>query len=102
MRSNDVRRRAAENILRAAVALCLGFAAFEVGKTIHNHIPPYPVGTCLGTEKTGPLLQFKITKNNVIGGYSELDATSIFFEAHIKASFQELREDPELIKTNCF
>jgi hypothetical protein len=98
----DPRKKPSEVLLRIAVALCLILAIYEVGKTVYNHIPPYSVGTCFGTVETGDLLQFKITENSVLTGYSKLHAKSIFFETYLKASFKELREDQDLIKTNCF
>ena len=91
-------------LLTFGIGVCVLYSLVRATEFIASRIPPYKVDQCLQSQQIGPLLQFKVVENHFIKGYSDLLVQSIFLskDAVIKATFEELRQDKDIVKANCF
>jgi hypothetical protein len=92
------RSKGTEGLLKVAIAICVLFALANFVGLLYSHIPPYKEGECFEAPKQGVIAV--IERNDILGGYSEVSATSPTGTQKGPVAFVELRH-PAFKRVEC-
>lgn len=96
--TTGTRSKGTEGLLKAAIVLCVLFSLANLVGLVYSHIPPYAEGRCFEAPKQG--VTAVVERNDILGGYSEISATSQNGTQKGPISFVELRH-PAFRKVEC-
>ncbi len=96
--TTGIRSKGTEGLLKVAIALCILFCLANLAGMVYSHIPPYAEGECFQAPKQG--VTAVVERNDILGGYSEISATSQAGTQKGAVPFVELRH-PAFKKVEC-
>lgn len=87
--TTGTKSKGTEGFLKLAIVLCVLFSLANGVGFVLEHTPPYKVGECFEAARQGVVA--KIVRNDILGGYSEVSATSSVNTQNGPVAFVELR-----------
>jgi hypothetical protein len=91
------------NAILFVVAICLLVVMYRLGEFVVTRIPPYREGQCFHIKSDNPsygAIEFKVIKNHLVAGDSDLRASLGAVHADSTVDFQEIR-NVETEKMEC-
>jgi len=96
--TTGIKSKGTEGFLKVAIVLCVLFSLANAIGFVYEHVPPYKVGECFAAPRQGVIA--KVVRNDILGGYSEVSATSSANTQEGPVAFVELR-NPNFKPAEC-